>query len=291
MSQQEGTGIRFDRRFSYTIGIFLPAGRLSEVPIRGRYSALVVLWTPQERTALEHWRRSTSTPMGLVRRAQMLLSGADAPRFIQAARQAGLTAKHARKWVQRFLIDRLDGLYDKPGRGRNPVFSPQVALHAVKIACERPDTCGRSVSLWTASRSPANSWPRPAPPRSVPSVCAGGSLRTGSSPGASRCGCRRRCLATPPLPPRCGGSPICIRVRSCPGNGSSARMSIPVCSRAPAWLRRGPVVRDSRPRASRSIDAAAPSTCWRPWIPKRPRLERDRPRQASGRVYCAAATN
>ena len=28
------------------------------------------------------------------------------------------------------------------------VFPPQVALHTVKIACERPDTCGRSLSLW-----------------------------------------------------------------------------------------------------------------------------------------------
>lgn len=28
------------------------------------------------------------------------------------------------------------------------LFPPQVALHAVKIACERPDTCGRSLCLW-----------------------------------------------------------------------------------------------------------------------------------------------
>jgi len=28
------------------------------------------------------------------------------------------------------------------------VFPPQVALHTVKIACERPDVCGRSLCLW-----------------------------------------------------------------------------------------------------------------------------------------------
>lgn len=28
------------------------------------------------------------------------------------------------------------------------LFLPQVTLHAVKIACERPDTCGRSLCLW-----------------------------------------------------------------------------------------------------------------------------------------------
>jgi transposase len=66
--------------------------------------------------------------MGLVRRAQMLLAVADGQRFTQAAQQAGLTEKHGRKWVKRFLTDRLNGLYDKPGRGRKPVFSPLGSL-------------------------------------------------------------------------------------------------------------------------------------------------------------------
>src|SRR5579884_2940712 len=35
-----------------------------------------------------------------------------------------------------------------PGGGENPSFPPSVALHAVKIACERPDTCARSLCLW-----------------------------------------------------------------------------------------------------------------------------------------------
>ena len=96
--------------------------------MRGRKSALVVLLTTQERATLEHWCRATSTPMGLVRRAQMVLAVADGQRFTQAAQQAGLTEKHGRKWVQRFLTDRLEGLYDKPGRGRKPVFSPLGSL-------------------------------------------------------------------------------------------------------------------------------------------------------------------
>jgi hypothetical protein len=32
--------------------------------------------------------------------------------------------------------------------GASPLFPPQVALHAVKIACERPETAGRSLSMW-----------------------------------------------------------------------------------------------------------------------------------------------
>jgi hypothetical protein len=32
--------------------------------------------------------------------------------------------------------------------GESPLPPPQVALQAVKIACERPETCGRSLSVW-----------------------------------------------------------------------------------------------------------------------------------------------
>ena len=87
-------------------------------------SALVVLLTSEEQTLLHQWCRSTTTPVGLVRRAQMVLAVAEGQRFTQAAQRAGLTEKHGRKWVTRFLAQRVDGLYDKPGRGRKPVFSP-----------------------------------------------------------------------------------------------------------------------------------------------------------------------
>jgi hypothetical protein len=33
--------------------------------------------------------------------------------------------------------------------GESPLFPPEVALHAVKIACELPETAGRSLSVWT----------------------------------------------------------------------------------------------------------------------------------------------
>jgi hypothetical protein len=32
--------------------------------------------------------------------------------------------------------------------GESPLFPPEVDQHIVKIACERPDPCGRSLSVW-----------------------------------------------------------------------------------------------------------------------------------------------
>ncbi len=43
------------------------------------------------------------------------------------------------------------GLRERPRSGRPPVFAPQVALYVVKLACERPDQFGRSLSQWDCS--------------------------------------------------------------------------------------------------------------------------------------------
>jgi hypothetical protein len=35
-----------------------------------------------------------------------------------------MTERHARKWIHRYLDHGLDGLKDKTGRGRKPLFAP-----------------------------------------------------------------------------------------------------------------------------------------------------------------------
>jgi DNA-binding NarL/FixJ family response regulator len=92
--------------------------------MRGRKSSLVVSLSPQERQVLEYRLRCTTTPLGLARRSQAILAVADGFSLAGAARQVGLTEKHVRKWVQRLLASRLEGLKDRPGRGRKPAFSP-----------------------------------------------------------------------------------------------------------------------------------------------------------------------
>jgi hypothetical protein len=92
--------------------------------MRGRRSRLVVTLSSEERLLLQYRLRCTTTPMGLARRCRAILAVADGMSLAGAARQVGLTEKHVRKWVQRFLAHRLAGLHDRPGRGRKPVFSP-----------------------------------------------------------------------------------------------------------------------------------------------------------------------
>jgi len=93
--------------------------------MRGRKSQLVVTLSPDERQVLEYRLRCTTTPLGMARRCRAILAVADGLSLVGAARRAGLTEKHLRKWVQRFLSQRLEGLKDRPGRGRKPAFSPR----------------------------------------------------------------------------------------------------------------------------------------------------------------------
>jgi len=87
-------------------------------------------------------------PAGLVQRAKAVLQVSGGMRIKHTAMAVGLTERHVRKWITRFQEQRLAGLKDKQGRGRKPSFPPVVQIHAVKIACERPQTCGKSLSVW-----------------------------------------------------------------------------------------------------------------------------------------------
>jgi hypothetical protein len=93
--------------------------------MRGRKSALRVVLTPEEHDQLLKSLRCPSTSLGLARRCRAILEIAEGTPVVAVARLVGLTEKHVRKWVQRFLQGRLAGLYDRPGRGRKPVFSPR----------------------------------------------------------------------------------------------------------------------------------------------------------------------
>jgi Helix-turn-helix domain len=93
--------------------------------MRGRKTSLRILLTEEERAELERRLRATTTSLGLARRCRAILEVAAGVPLSHVARLVDLTEKHVRKWVQRFLKDRLAGLRDRPGRGRKPVFSPR----------------------------------------------------------------------------------------------------------------------------------------------------------------------
>jgi Winged helix-turn helix len=93
--------------------------------MRGRKTSLRVFLAAEEQSLLEQHLRSTTISLGFARRCRAILGVADGLPLVEVARLVDLTEKHVRKWVQRFLKDRLEGLRDRPGRGRKPIFSPR----------------------------------------------------------------------------------------------------------------------------------------------------------------------
>ena len=93
-------------------------------------------------------QRKPTAPAGVVRRARAVLLLAHGHSVVSVAAQVGLAPRHVHKWSRRFLEQGLPGLEDKPRPGARPKFSPGVALHLVKMACELPDLRGRSLSQW-----------------------------------------------------------------------------------------------------------------------------------------------
>ncbi len=90
---------------------------------RGRKTRITILLSNEERTALELWQRSTALRAGLVRRARIVLLVAEGRPIAEVVQKVGITRRSVYKWLDRFQQQRLDGLEDKPGRGRKPFFS------------------------------------------------------------------------------------------------------------------------------------------------------------------------
>ena len=94
------------------------------------------------------YQRKSTAPVGVVRRARAIVLLVEGHSCVSVAQTVGLSPRHVHKWSRRFVQQGVDGLQDKARPGRPVKFSPGVALHLVKMACEMPDLRGRSLSQW-----------------------------------------------------------------------------------------------------------------------------------------------
>lgn len=89
---------------------------------RGRKTQIKVSLSEEERWELESWQRSTVLRAGLARRARIILLLAQGLSIAEIGRRIGITTHPVYKWAYRFQKARIEGLEDKPGRGRKPFF-------------------------------------------------------------------------------------------------------------------------------------------------------------------------
>lgn len=92
--------------------------------MRGPRSPLVVVLSEGERRELQSRARGQTIEARHARRARVVLLAAEGKSVSEIARLVDVTRKVVREWLNRFIKKRVQGMGDRPGRGRKPTFSP-----------------------------------------------------------------------------------------------------------------------------------------------------------------------
>ena len=81
--------------------------------------------TADERAELEGWARRRTSAAGLAMRSRIVLAAAEGESNTVLAARLGLSITTVRRWRNRFVVDRLDGLIDEPRPGRPRVVGDE----------------------------------------------------------------------------------------------------------------------------------------------------------------------
>lgn len=96
--------------------------------------------TPEERKALETRAASRTAPYRQVQRARVVLLAAEGMANTAIAQEVGLSRAMVVQWRQRFLVERLPGLDDRPRPGHPPTYSDVDRLRVLETACtQKPE--------------------------------------------------------------------------------------------------------------------------------------------------------
>jgi DNA-directed RNA polymerase specialized sigma24 family protein len=89
-----------------------------------QYTSIFSFRSQEERKAIENIVKDSLAENRIATRARMLLLRAEGKRQIEVGKILRVHRNTVRLWEKRYREKGIDGLKDKPGRGRQPVFSP-----------------------------------------------------------------------------------------------------------------------------------------------------------------------
>jgi transposase len=102
------------------------------------YISAALTATPSELAELRSWLRSPSLPAGLVQRARIVTLAAQGVANTKIAELVGCSRQTVVTWRKRFAANGLEGLRDRPRRGRPPVLDLHKRLEIVAATLTPP---------------------------------------------------------------------------------------------------------------------------------------------------------
>ena len=96
--------------------------------------------TVEQEATLKMWVGHHRTQQRYSRRAHVILLSAEGLTLEEISARSGLNRTNCLKWRKRFAAEGLDGLKDKPRKGRPASITPWQRAQVVRLACERPFT-------------------------------------------------------------------------------------------------------------------------------------------------------
>jgi transposase len=111
----------------------------------------------KEETVLKAFANSRTHEARMVQRARKVLMAAGGESDVAIACKLGITVDTAGKWRGRFIVERLDGLKDRPRSGMPPKYDPEKTVKAILSKLVEPPPKGQQ-ACGTERRWPPRRW-------------------------------------------------------------------------------------------------------------------------------------
>lgn len=108
--------------------------------------------TGEEAAMIERWARSRTDPARRVERAEMIRRAANGEALKDIAAATGCNVETVRLWVKRFNTAGVDGLADRPRRGRPATYPAEQVSAVIAAALAKPTQLGQPFASWTLDR-------------------------------------------------------------------------------------------------------------------------------------------
>jgi transposase len=106
----------------------------------------------EEHLAITRLARSRIDEARLVQRARVIELLAQGERPGAVAHRVGMSRNQLYLWLHRFNAEGLEGLRDRPRRGRPPTYSPEQVAVVIATALTDPQDLGLDFGCWTLDR-------------------------------------------------------------------------------------------------------------------------------------------